>query len=83
MSVSSFSITSVISRCAGHGTIGLVASLAWLERIKPGKVRIETTVGIVTAELLESGDVVVANVPSYRARKAIPVDVPGIRRRPR
>jgi 4-hydroxyproline epimerase len=62
----------------GHGTIGLIASLAWLERIKPGKVRIETTVGIVTAELLESGDVVVANVPSYRARKSIPVDVPGI-----
>jgi len=65
-------------KMCGHGTIGLVASLAWLERIKPGKVRIETTVGIVTAELLESGDVVVANVPSYRARKAIPVDVPGI-----
>jgi len=62
----------------GHGTIGLIASLAWLERIKPGKVRIETTVGIVTAELLESGEVVVANVPSYRARKSIPVDVPGI-----
>jgi 4-hydroxyproline epimerase len=62
----------------GHGTIGLIASLAWLGRIKPGKVRIETTVGIVTAELLESGDVVVANVPSYRARKSIPVDVPGI-----
>ena len=65
-------------KMCGHGTIGLVASLAWLERIKPGKVRIETTVGIVTAELLESGDVVVANVPSYRARKATPVDVPGI-----
>ena len=65
-------------KMCGHGTIGLIASLAWLERIKPGKVRIETTVGIVTAELLESGEVVVANVPSYRARKSIPVDVPGI-----
>ena len=62
----------------GHGTIGLVVSLAWLGRIKPGKVRIETPVGLVTAELLESGDVIVANVPSYRARESVSVDVPGI-----
>jgi 4-hydroxyproline epimerase len=62
----------------GHGTIGVIASLAWLGRIRPGKVRIETPVGIVTAELLESGDVIVANVASHRARRAIPVDVPGI-----
>jgi 4-hydroxyproline epimerase len=62
----------------GHGTIGLVASLAWLGRIKPGNVRIETPVGIVTAQLLDSGEVVVANVPSYRARKSVPVNVPGI-----
>jgi 4-hydroxyproline epimerase len=62
----------------GHGTIGLVVSLAWLGRIKPGKVRIETPVGAVTAELLESGDVIVANVPSYRARESVSVDVPGV-----
>src|SRR5579871_2412342 len=31
----------------GHGTIGLVVTLAWLRRIKPGYHRIETPVGIV------------------------------------
>lgn len=32
----------------GHGTIGLIASLAWLGRIQPGKHLIETPVGKVT-----------------------------------
>jgi 4-hydroxyproline epimerase len=62
----------------GHGTIGLVASLAHLGRIRPGVVRVETPVGIVSAELLPSGDVVVANVPSYRKDKDIAVEVPQV-----
>lgn len=61
----------------GHGTIGLVATLAYLERIVPGHVRIETPVGEVTAELHESGEVTVANVASYRLAKDVPVEVPG------
>ena len=61
----------------GHGTIGLVTTLAWLDRIKPGDHRIETPVGTVTATLHESGEVTVANVPSYRKSKAVTVDVPG------
>ena len=61
----------------GHGTIGLVTTLAWLDRIKPGDHRIETPVGTVTATLHESGDVTVANVPSYRKSKGVTVDVPG------
>ena len=72
-----FNNVGYIGMC-GHGTIGLVASLAHLGRIHPGVVRIETPVGIVSAELLESGEVVVANVPSYRARKDVAVEVPGI-----
>src|SRR6185295_13277364 len=55
----------------GHGTIGLVATLAHLKRIKPGAHRIETSVGIVTATLHDDGRVSVANVPSYRAKKAV------------
>ncbi len=35
----------------GHGTIGLMASLAYLGRIAPGAHRIETPVGIVEATL--------------------------------
>jgi 4-hydroxyproline epimerase len=55
----------------GHGTIGIVATLAHLGRLKIGKHRIETPVGIVTAELHDSGDVSVSNVPSYRYRKDV------------
>jgi|ERR1051325_3228445 4-hydroxyproline epimerase len=59
----------------GHGTIGLVATLEHLGRIAPGTHRIETPVGVVTAELHGDGDVSVANVTSYRHRKNVIVDV--------
>lgn len=64
----------------GHGTIGLVATLARLGRIGPGVHRIETPVGVVTAELHANGLVSVANVRSYRHRKDVEVEVPGIGR---
>src|SRR5512138_3811588 len=35
----------------GHGTIGVMVTLAHIGRIKPGEHRIETPVGIVTATL--------------------------------
>src|SRR5215468_829599 len=35
----------------GHGTIGLIATLAHLKRISPGAHRIETPVGVVDARL--------------------------------
>jgi len=62
----------------GHGTIGLVASLAHLGRMRPGRHRIETPVGIVESELHEDGSVTVHNVPAYRARSQVTVEVPGI-----
>jgi 4-hydroxyproline epimerase len=61
----------------GHGTIGVVTILAHLGRIKTGKHRIETPVGVVTAELHDDGSVSVSNVPSYRLKKGISVDVDG------
>lgn len=61
----------------GHGTIGVVATLAYLNRIGPGTHRIETPVGMVQTRLNESGEVTVANVPSYRFRKDVMVEVPG------
>jgi 4-hydroxyproline epimerase len=61
----------------GHGTIGLVASLAWLGRLEPGRHRIETPVGDVTAELHADGRVSVHNVPAYRSRAAVAVELPG------
>ena len=62
----------------GHGTIGLVVTLAHLGKIKPGEHKIETPVGIVTATLHANGEVSVANVPSWRAKKNFTVDVPGV-----
>jgi 4-hydroxyproline epimerase len=62
----------------GHGTIGLVATLAYIGRILPGDHRIETPVGIVTACLRHDGQVTITNVPSYRKAKAAQVQVPGI-----
>ena len=62
----------------GHGTIGVVATLAYLERITPGTHRIETPVGIVTARLYDNGEVQITNVPSYRYRARVTVVVPGI-----
>jgi 4-hydroxyproline epimerase len=61
----------------GHGTIGLVVSLAHMGRIGPGRHRIETPVGIVEATLNEDGSVAVRNVPAYRYRQGVQVDVPG------
>jgi 4-hydroxyproline epimerase len=60
----------------GHGTIGLVASLAHLKRIEPGEHRIETPVGTVGAILHESGEVTVDNVASYRSAADVEVEVP-------
>jgi proline racemase len=62
----------------GHGTIGLIVTLAHLGRIKPGEHKIETCVGIVTATLHANGEVSVANVASYRKTKSAIVDVPGV-----
>src|SRR4051812_23025723 len=61
----------------GHGTIGLVATLSFMERIKPGQHRIETPVGVVKAVLHPNGEVTVNNVASYRLAANVAVDVPG------
>jgi len=61
----------------GHGTIGLIVTLAYMGRIAAGEHRIETPVGTVTAHLHGDGRVTVDNVPSYRAATQVAVNVPG------
>jgi 4-hydroxyproline epimerase len=61
----------------GHGTIGVVATLAWLGRLAPGRHSIETPVGSVAAELHAGGRVSVSNVPAYRHARNLSVEVPG------
>ncbi|MCC7485736.1 MAG: proline racemase family protein [Burkholderiales bacterium] len=71
-----FNNAGCIGMC-GHGTIGLVATLAHLGRVTPGEHRIETPVGVVRATLHEDGEVSVVNVASWRARARHVVEVPG------
>ena len=60
-----------------HGTIGVVETLAYLGRIAPGTHRLETPVGEVRATLAEDGRITVANVPSYRFRHRVAIEVEG------
>jgi 4-hydroxyproline epimerase len=61
----------------GHGTIGLVATLAHLGKIQPGTLNIETPVGIVSAESHGAGFATVRNIPAYRHAKDVTVNVEG------
>ncbi|MFD2980552.1 proline racemase family protein, partial [Klebsiella pneumoniae] len=45
--------------------------------IAPGVHKIDTPVGQVSATLHEDGAITVGNVPSYRYRQQVLVDVPG------
>ena len=71
-----FNNVGCIGMC-GHGTIGLVTTLAWLGRLAPGTHRIDTPVGTVTTVLHPDGRVSVRNVPAYRAAQNVAVEVPG------
>jgi 4-hydroxyproline epimerase len=71
-----FNNVGVLGMC-GHGTIGLVATLAHTGKIGPGAHRIETPVGDVTATLHPDGRVSVRNVPSYRHAAGVAVEVAG------
>ncbi|SFP51378.1 4-hydroxyproline epimerase [Pseudomonas sp. NFPP07] len=61
----------------GHGTIGLVRSLYHLGRIEPGVHRIETPVGTVSATLHDDLSVSVRNVPAYRYRSDVELQLAG------
>jgi len=62
----------------GHGTIGVVATLAHLKRIQPGEHRLETPVGNVDVTLHKDGRISVMNVPSYRKAKGVTIKVDGL-----
>ncbi len=72
-----FNNAGYIGMC-GHGTIGVVTTLAHLGRVSPGTMRIETPVGTVAATLHASGAVTLRNVASYRSSKDVVVGVSGL-----
>lgn len=62
----------------GHGTIGLAVTLAHMGKVSPGTHTVETPVGDVRFTLHDEGQSVsIDNVPSYRYRKDVPLDIPG------
>jgi 4-hydroxyproline epimerase len=62
----------------GHGTIGLAVTLAHMGRLKPGRHRFETPVGIVGVELVDENTATVENVESYRLARAVTVNAEGL-----
>ena len=71
-----FNNTGYLGMC-GHGTIGVVVSLAFMGRISAGTHTIETPVGDVQATLHADGSVSVRNVPAWRHLHQVPVQLPG------
>ena len=72
-----FNNVGYINMCV-HGTIGLAATLAHMGKLhSTNRAKIETPVGTVEAVLNPDNSVTVANVPSYRARKGVSINVPG------
>lgn len=74
-SVIFFNNTGYLGMC-GHGTIGVIVSLAYQQKITAGTHWLETPVGLVQAVLHEDGSCSVQNVPSYRYKKQVAVTVP-------
>ncbi len=64
----------------GHGTIGLLVTLHYLGRVGLGTHVIDTPVGTVAATLHDPHTVELANVPAYRHRAGVALDVPGVGR---
>jgi 4-hydroxyproline epimerase len=62
----------------GHGTIGVVTTLAYLGRIQPGRHTLETPIGNIAATLHGDGRVSFENVPSYRYRDRVPLPLPRV-----
>ncbi len=71
-----FNNVSYLGMC-GHGTLGVVATLAAEGRIGPGRHYIETPVGTVGVDLAADGRVSIDNVDSYRHAQGVAVEVPG------
>lgn len=72
-----FNNVGVLGMC-GHGTIGLAVTLAHMGRIGPGRYKLDTPVGVVGFEYHGGARVSVENVPSYRFRRGVEVDVEGV-----
>ncbi|MGL4555656.1 MAG: proline racemase family protein [Gemmataceae bacterium] len=71
-----FNNLSTLGMC-GHGTIGLAVTLGHLGRISAGRHLLDTPVGVVAFDYDGANRVALENVPSYRHRHHVAVDVEG------
>ncbi len=62
----------------GHGLIGVVRTLEFLGRLRPGRVRLDTPVGGVAAELHPDGAVTIENVPAVCHALDVSLPVEGL-----
>jgi len=69
-----FNNTGYLGMC-GHGAIGVAVTLRHLGRVGLGKQKLETPVGVVEVNLLGPNEVAIENVPSFRSRSNVAVDV--------
>lgn len=62
----------------GHGAIGLAVTLAYLQRVRLGPLKLETPVGVVSVELTGPNEATIENVPSYCYRRDVRLQVEGV-----
>jgi 4-hydroxyproline epimerase len=72
-----FNNVSVLNMC-GHGTIGVAVTLAHLGRIEKGVHQLETPVGPVSFEYHGDHRVTIENVPAYRFKKDVTLELSGV-----
>ncbi len=71
-----FNNVGLLNMCI-HATIGLAQTLVHQGKIGVGRHRIDTRVGVVTAEVHKDGRITVENVPSYRKEAGVSLEVEG------
>jgi len=69
-----FNSAGALGMC-GHGTIGLAATLRYLDRLPFGAHQLETLVGSVTVRIRDDGRIEVDNIEAYRHRAGIEVNL--------
>ena len=61
----------------GHGTIGVAATLAYLDRLPLGISKFQTPAGIIEVNLLNQNEVAITNVSSYLLHADVKIEVDG------
>lgn len=64
----------------GHGLIGTIRTLQYLDRLQPGHAQFDTPAGVVGASSERDGAVTITNVPARCRALDVCVDVPGLGR---